>query len=106
MSLGCSKLVCPMALFRAERREFGTHLTIWFTGRLDLIYTKVYAIIDTGPGRHLDDLNALSPSSEELVGAVQWCRTHDPSAGFHQMAISMLESLDYHEAANTIRDQT
>ncbi|PZR83452.1 MAG: hypothetical protein DLM65_01935 [Candidatus Aeolococcus gillhamiae] len=69
---------------RAEVRSFGA-LTLHLASRLDQIYLKLYAVVDQGPrSKHVDDLQALQPSPEELRGAATWARTHDPSPTFRE----------------------
>lgn len=69
---------------RLETRSYGDHLTVHFASRLDQIHFKLYAAVDQGPGKHSEDLEALAPTSEELLRAARWARTHDPSPGFEQ----------------------
>src|SRR3990172_4893167 len=38
-------------------------------------------------GKHLQDLQALTPTVVELVDAARWCRTHDPSVGFRDVQL-------------------
>jgi hypothetical protein len=56
-------------------------------------HIKLYAVVDQGPGRHLDDLQALRPSGDELVAAARWARTHDPSEGFRTELLRVLAYL-------------
>jgi len=67
---------------RVEVRSYGEYLTVYFASRLDQIHFKLYAAVDQGPGKHSQDLEALSPTPEELRRAARWARTHDPSPGF------------------------
>lgn len=73
---------------RARPEVFG-NLTVRFAAREDQIAFKLYAAADHWPdqSRHLADLRRLSPSSEELLAAANWCRTHDPSEGFRDMLL-------------------
>jgi hypothetical protein len=87
---------------RLQRRAFGSHLTIWFAGRLDLIHFKLYAAADQGPGRHVDDLIALNPSGEELAAAAQWAFTHDVSPGFRSLMRELLTQLGHDDVARKI----
>jgi hypothetical protein len=64
---------------RLERRDYGEALVVYFASRYDQIHLKLYALVDQGPGKHENDLLALSPSEEELVAAARWSRSHDPS---------------------------
>jgi len=86
---------------RAKTKEFGKRLTVYFASRYDQIFFKVYASADRG-GYHVDDLLALNPTSDEILAAARWCRTHDPSDGFMQILTSMLKELRYGEAAKKI----
>ena len=44
---------------------------------------KLYAAADQGPGsKHMTDLMALAPTSEELDAARAWCCTQDVSKPF------------------------
>lgn len=83
---------------RAHMMKFGAQLAVYFASRYDQI---LYASADRG-GYHVDDLLALKPSSEEMLAAARWCRTHDPSDGFMQILTSMLEALGYDAAAKKI----
>ncbi len=86
---------------RLSQREFGDFLTVYFIGRTDQIFFKVYAAVDRG-GYHVDDLHALNPTTDELVEAVRWARSHDPSDGFLLMVRSMLETIGYPDAARRV----
>ena len=70
---------------RLERRDYGRALTVYFASRYDQIHFKLYALVDQGPGKHEDDLRALSPTDEEFAAAARWSRLHDPSEGYAQV---------------------
>ena len=57
-------------------------LTVLFASRYDQIHFKLYATVDQGAGKHLDDLERLAPTHYELLAAARWSRTHDPSDGY------------------------
>lgn len=78
---------------RLERRDYGEGLTVYFASRHDQIHFKLYALVDQGPGKHEDDLQALSPTEEELLAAARWSRSHDPSEGHAQMLRDVLTHL-------------
>ncbi|MFH1957903.1 MAG: DUF6036 family nucleotidyltransferase [bacterium] len=80
---------------RAEGRNYGSKLKIFFLGRFDLIHLKVFAGADQGPGRHVDDLLALKPSENEMESAAKWSMKQDPSEGFRYVLKDMLEKLGY-----------
>lgn len=64
-------------------------LTLGVADRLDLIFLKLYAAVDSeGPESvHYQDLLALRPESEELAAAVEWVNTQDTSAEFATMLV-------------------
>ena len=67
---------------RVTIREFGA-LQVHLPAREDLICFKLYALVDQGQrSKHMTDLLALNPTSDELIEAARWTRTHDPSVGF------------------------
>lgn len=80
-------------LERAERRDYGRALTVWYASRFDQIHFKLYAAVDQGPGKHESDLRALSPSEGELLAAARWSRSHDPSAGYLQQLTLALAAM-------------
>lgn len=55
-------------------------LQVGLADRYDLIFLKLYAAVDGGPGDvHVQDLLALTPSDEELDAAAAWVREQDPT---------------------------
>jgi hypothetical protein len=76
---------------RAEQRSYGQSLQVLFASRLDQIHFKLYAAVDQGAGRHLADLQALTPSDEELIQAARWSETHDTSEGYRAMLANALK---------------
>jgi hypothetical protein len=78
---------------RLERRNYGDSLGVYLASRYDQIHFKLYALVDQGPGKHEDDLRALSPTEEELLAAAHWSRSHDPSEGYAQMLRGVLTHL-------------
>ena len=57
-------------------------MTVAFIERIDQIYFKLYAAVDQFGSYHATDLQELKPVDDELLGAVAWSRTHDPSDGY------------------------
>jgi hypothetical protein len=80
-------------LTRLNRRDYGDALTVYLASRYDQIHFKLYALVDQGPGKHEDDLRALSPTEAELLAAARWSRLHDPSAGYAQILGEVLSHL-------------
>lgn len=77
-------------LSRCEVLSYGD-LTIHVASRLDQVHFKVYAAADQGrASKHFDDLVRLEPSSDELIAAARWCRTHDPSEAFRYELVGVL----------------
>lgn len=71
---------------RCTGRRFGG-LTLLLASRFDQIHFKVFASADTyhggeKRGKHHNDLVRLAPTRDELLMAIRWARTHDPSDGF------------------------
>jgi hypothetical protein len=83
---------------RLHTQVFGPALTVHFAGRIDQVHFKLYAVVDQGPGRHLDDLQALKASRDELIAAAQWAQTHDPSVGFRAELLRVLTHLGVGDA--------
>lgn len=82
---------------RLVSRPYGTHLTLHFLGRYDLICLKLYAWSDTGTPRHGKDLKALAPTTSELALASRWVLTHNEPEGFLpllQHALTLLGAAD------------
>ena len=62
----------------------------------------MYAAIDQLGSYHAADLKKLDPTEEELIQAVQWAKTHDPSDGF-QLAVKLfLKEFGYEQLAERI----
>jgi hypothetical protein len=80
---------------RVITRQYGQKLIVQFLGRYDQIHFKVYAAVDQGAGKHLDDLLALKPTSEEIENAARWSMTHDVSDGYKQNLKAMLIYLGF-----------
>ena len=83
---------------RLQRKDYGTHLTVWVISRLDQIHFKLYAAIDRG-GYHVEDLRALAPTTDELLAAARWCVTHDVSPEFRELLGSFLKEFGHGEVA-------
>jgi hypothetical protein len=75
---------------RAQHRYYGDGLEVLFASRIDQIHLKLYATVDQGAGKHLDDLEALQPTDQELIDAARWSQTHDPSEGYRSVLASVL----------------
>ena len=80
----------------------GEKLTVYLVSRLDQIYFKLYAAIDQFGSYHASDLKQLLPSDEELLGAVRWATTHDPSEGFREATKLFLREFGYEQLADKI----
>lgn len=83
---------------RLVSRSYGPALRVHFADRVDQIHLKLYAMTDRGLGRHQEDLQALAPTTEELIAAARWARTHDPSEGFRDELIRVLRYLGVPDA--------
>ena len=87
---------------RVITRQYGQKLIVHFLGRYDQIHFKLYAAVDQGAGKHLDDLIALNPTAEELENAARWSMTHDISDGYRQNLKTLLDYLGYKNVSERI----
>lgn len=88
---------------RALRVEYSDLLSVRYIARLDQIHLKLYALVDQGTGKHVQDFQALSPNSEEARAAAVWSMSHDPSEGFRDVLIDALDKLGYSDVARSLR---
>lgn len=87
---------------RVITRHYGRKLTIYFLGRYDQIHFKLYAAVDQGAGKHLDDLLALKPTPDEIEHAANWSMTHDISESYKQSLKNMLIYLGFQDVAKKL----
>jgi hypothetical protein len=87
---------------RVTTRVFGNKLAVHFLGRYDQIHFKLYAAVDQGAGKHLNDLLALKPTSEEIESAARWSMTHDVSEGYKQNLRALLSYLGFGDVAERL----
>lgn len=87
---------------RLESRRYGPRLVVHFISRFDQICLKTYAVVNVGGGRHLSDLIALDPSSDEMLSAARWCLTQDASEVFPTIVRSFLEQTGYADVAERL----
>ncbi len=87
---------------RTKRFNYGRILSVRFLGRYDLIHLKVYAAVDQGPGKLLDDLYILKPVNNVLEAAARWAMEHDPSDEFRRILKEMLEKTGYESVSEKI----
>ena len=90
-------------LDRALKVEYGDRLAVRFVGRYDQIHFKLYALVDQGTGKHLDDFIQLRPTEEEVDSAAMWCINQDPSGGFKLMLTGALTHLGFENVAARIQ---
>lgn len=89
---------------RLTSRDFGPCLRVHFVSRTDQICFKVFASVDSGPGRHFEDLRELKPTPEELEAGARWTLSQDGSEGFRAMLISMLKQMGYQDVAKRVQN--
>ena len=87
---------------RLQSHVYGSHLTVWFIGRVDQIHFKLYAAADQGAGHHVDDLLALNPTGDELLAAARWAFTHDVSPGFRELMKTILKEMNHDAVAGQL----
>jgi hypothetical protein len=86
---------------RLTERVYGSRLTVYFIGRRDQIFFKLFSAADRG-GVDLGDLAALQPTSEEVEEAANWAMTIDVSEGFRMLLQELLTKLGYESIAKRI----
>lgn len=80
----------------------GKKLTIGFISRYDQIHFKLYAAVDQSGSYHAADLRELQPTDEELLAAVGWTRSHDPSDGYRQGIQWFLKEFGYEHLVDRV----
>lgn len=87
---------------RLKTVRYGKRLTVNFASRYDQIHLKIYAAVDSGPGRHVQDLLELKPSENEMEAAARWAIKQDSSDGFKTTLKEMLRKLNYGKVVERI----
>lgn len=82
--------------------RFGDKLFVAFIERIDQIYFKLYAAVDQFGSYHAIDLQQLAPSDNELLEAVAWSRTHDPSEGYREGIRMFFKAFGYEHLVDRI----
>ncbi len=86
---------------RLIRKEYGSHLVLYFAGRKDLIHFKLFAAVDRDD-YHVKDLFALKPTKEELLEAARWTLTQDVSLEFRTLLEQFLQEKGYEDVAERL----
>jgi hypothetical protein len=87
---------------RLIKKYDGDKLTVYCVSRFDQIHFKLYAAIDQFGSYHAADLKQLSPSDDELLQAVLWAKSHDPSEGFQEAIKMFLREFGYEHLVDKI----
>ena len=87
---------------RLHQVVIGEKLTVYYIDRLDQIHFKTFASADRG-GYHITDLKQLSPTTDELVAAAQWCMTQDISPAFRALLQEMFTKLGWPDVSERIQ---
>jgi hypothetical protein len=87
---------------RVTTRVFGNKLAVHFLGHYDQIHFKLYAAVDQGAGKHLDDLLSLNPTADVIERAARWTMTHDVSEGFKQNLKALINYLGFGDVAERL----
>jgi len=86
---------------RLTERIYGERLRVYFIGRRDQIYFKIFSAADRG-GVDIDDLAALRPTVEEVEAAARWAMTIDVSEGYRLLLRELLKNMAYESVAARI----
>jgi hypothetical protein len=81
----------PGLIDRLLRIVIGSRLIVHDISRYDQICFKMYASINGGSERHLNDLYMLVPSEDELYTAAVWCLSQDASEVFPMLVKDFLK---------------
>lgn len=88
---------------RLTIKTYGECLKAGFIGRIDQIHFKLWAAADRDErSYHVEDLQKLNPTSEEIKRAAKWCLQQDPSEGFRMVLTDMLHQLGFDDVAESI----
>jgi len=86
---------------RLVKKRYGKYLTVYFAGRTDQIFFKLYAAVDRND-YHVQDLFALKPTEKDMEGATKWVLTQDVSEEFRLILKDFLEGYGYEDIAKRI----
>jgi len=87
---------------RLTWKRFGEKLSVAFIDRIDQIYFKLYAAVDQFGSYHATDLQELNPTDDELLKAIAWSRTHDPSEGYMESIKMFFREFGYEHLVDRI----
>jgi hypothetical protein len=86
---------------RLVKKSYGDHLVVYFIGRRDQIFFKLYAAVDRND-YHVQDLVALRPTDKEMEAAARWVLTQDVSQEFRLILKDFLKKHDHEPIADRI----
>jgi hypothetical protein len=86
---------------RLVKRSYGSYLAVYFIGRTDQMFFKLYAAVDRND-YHVQDLLALHPTEKEMEEAVRWVLTQDVSREFRSILKDFLKEHRYGPIADGI----
>lgn len=86
---------------RLVRKSYGHYLAVYFIGRTDQIFFKLYAAVDRND-YHVQDLIALHPTEKEMEEAARWVLTQDVSQEFQSILKDFLKKHHYGPIADRI----
>lgn len=87
---------------RLTWKRFGEKLSVAFIDRIDQVYFKLYAAVDQFGSYHATDLQELNPTDDELLKAIAWSRTHDPSEGYLESTKMFFREFGYEHLVGRI----
>lgn len=86
---------------RAERRRYGSSLTVYYASRYDQVHLKLYAAVDQD-SYHVQDLELLKPTGPEMLAAARWTLTQDMSGAFRDSLRDFLRTHGHGDVAEEI----
>ena len=91
---------------RLRREDFGSKLQVyWVSAREDFVCFKLYAAASRGSreAQHIQDLEELDPTEEELVRACKWARQQDDGDEFKAVLKRLLQDMGHQDIAYNIQ---
>ncbi len=87
---------------RLAWQTYGPKLRIAFISRIDQIHFKLYAAVDQFGSYHAADLKELNPTDVELMTALSWSKSHDPSIGYLECVRLFFKEFGYEHLVDQI----
>lgn len=91
---------------RLRREDFGSKLQVyWVSAREDFVCFKLYAAASRGSreAQHIQDLEQLGPTENELIVAAEWAQQQDDGDEFKAVLKRLLQDMGHQDIAYNIQ---